>query len=153
MPTDQCDLAVADPLAASVADFILATTMVEAVELSNLDSGGSRIDCERLNMALRDAYNDLTSVRATLSPANAAIVTANLRRWMIIQARYYLDSVKRRTDVTEDFKLVQKRLEELKRPGANSAEEDLFRNSNVNGKRPVWTESSLLSYNSKTFGV
>lgn len=153
----ECEPAVLDPLAATVANFITALSMVEAVELSNLDSGGSYVDCDRLNMALQDAYAELTSLRLVLSSANYATVQANLRRWMIVIARYWLDTVRRRDDVTRDYDLLHRQIVELKASSkagsATGAEADGFRNYHSEGKQPVWTQASLSRLNNKSYGI
>ena len=149
-----CDPAVpANADAATVQDFITAFTMVEAVELSNLDSGGNSIDCSRLNMALADAYRLLQSEKVTMLSSAAQVVDLNLRRWMLIIARYYLDTVRRRQDVTDDYNAVMKLLADLHDASKNQSSWGQYRLYNDNGKAAIWTEESLQRINSKTFGI
>lgn len=153
MPINQCDQAVLGVAsAATVQDFTTAYTMVEAVELSNLDSGGSRIDCDRLNMALLDAYRELMSRKLLLTSQSGAVIDMNLRRWMLIIARYFLDTTRRRTDVTADYENLAKLLDALGQSGAKSAS-DSYRVYNSNGKQAVFTADSIADQNSKAFGI
>lgn len=153
MPVNQCDAAVPGVAsAATVQDFIVAYTMVEAVELSNLDSGGSRIDCDRLNMALLDAYRELMSRKVLLSSQAGSVIDMNLRRWMLIIARYFLDTTRRREDVTTDYENLAKMLDDLA-ASSSDASGGAGRIVNSNGKTAVYTAASLAKCNSKTFGV
>jgi hypothetical protein len=143
---NQCAPAVADPLAATVDTFIRNTSVVEAVELSNIDSGGSSIDCERLNGALADAYALLKSEQLLLPSAAQEVISLNMSRWMVVIARYYLDNVRRRPDVTADFERVTSKLKELSELSALDASVAQGSISVSFGKQPVWTQQSLRSY-------
>jgi phage gp36-like protein len=151
----RCEPAVADPLAATVDTFIRNTTVIEAVELSNLDSGGSSIDCERLNGALLDAYNELQGEKLLMPELCKQIVDANLSRWMVVIARYYLDNIRRRPDVTKDYELVLAKLKELHETkgsagnGSGLAPNTYSQISASFGKQPVWTQQSLKQYRSQ----
>lgn len=127
-PLVSCPPAIPDnPSAATVNDMVAALTLLEVTELSNLDSGGSFIDCDRINMALQDAYNLLMAYAEGASPSASRIIAANLRRWMIIIARYYLDSIRRRQDVADDYKLVMNSVTEvLTAGGINSVYSDIW---------------------------
>jgi hypothetical protein len=146
---NQCAPAVADPLAATVSTLIRDTSVVEAVELSNIDSGGSSIDCERLNGALADAYALLKSEQLLLPSAAREVITLNLSRWMVIIARYYLDNVRRRPDVTADFERVMTKIKDLGLVSALDASAVQGSISATYGKQPVWTQQSLSAYRSQ----
>lgn len=149
-----CSPAVPDVQnAATVNDFVLATTMTEAVELSNLDSGGNTIDCERLNKALKDAYSYITSKALLADSIGKQIVELNLNRWMIMVARYYLDTIRRRPDVEEDYKLVElelNKLAETSTTGNSYSDTKILHSTN---KVPVFTQKSLSHYTDPRFGV
>ena len=146
MPTYTCSPAV-DPLispnAANVDDFITAFAMIEAIELSNLDSPGDTIDCTRINKALSDAYNLIQSAKVALAAQQIPVVDANLNRWMLIIARYYLDTIRRRPDVTYDYENVMKQIGSLG-PRINSVRHV----RHTEGKTPHYTEASLARFNS-----
>jgi len=155
MPNSEgrCGVAVPGvPNSATVEDFITAFTLVEAIELSNLDSGGSAIDCNRLNKALLDAYTELASAKLLLSAQAGRVIDANLNRWMLIIARYYLDSVRRRPDVTADYERVVNKLAELSN-SSGDATGGAARVYNHNGKRAVFTQESLKHFTSRTHGI
>lgn len=121
-PTTNCQPAIPeDPAAATVNDMVAAFTLLEMTELSNLDTGGGYIDCDRINMALQDAYRLLTAYSAGSNPTTASVIAANLRRWMMIIARYYLDSVRRREDVAKDYDMVLSTLKEITNGGGMSS--------------------------------
>lgn len=144
---NQCPAAVVDPLAATVAIFIRDTSVIEAVELSNLDSGGSSIDCERMNGALLDAYQWLQSEKLLLPNVCKQVIDMNLSRWMVIVARYFLDNIRRRPDVTADYNTVKTALTELRSIKATVGSSTLYSQISATfGKTPVWTQKSLEQY-------
>lgn len=145
---NQCPAAVVDPLAATVAIFIRDTSVIEAVELSNLDSGGSSIDCERMNGALLDAYQWLQSEKLLLPDVCRQVIDMNLSRWMVIVARYFLDNIRRRPDVTADYEMVRTALQDLHKVNASSGNSSTLYSqiSATFGKTPVWTQKSLEQY-------
>lgn len=158
--TQRCEDAVPlEPTAATVQDCIVAWTMVEVVELSNLDSGGSHIDCDRFNSALLAAYNYLESAKLTMPAVGSLVINANLNRWMLMLARYYLDTVRRRPDVTADYKAVLTeldRLSKLKGSAAVAQTPDKSNEARVyvhTSKSPVWTEQSTQKYKARNLGV
>lgn len=162
MPAEiaRCEAAVpAVPTAATVQDFIVAYTMVETVELSNLDSAGSYIDCDRFNAALLAAYNYLMSAKLVLPPVGGLVIDQNLNRWMLMLARYYLDSVRRRPDVTADYKAVLDEIEKLRELKGFDGSIELPDGSSSprvylhTGKSPVWTEQSTEKYKKRDLGV
>jgi phage gp36-like protein len=141
------------PTAATVADFVIAFTMIETIELSNLDSGGSSVDCTRINKALLDAYKLLTSCKVLLMPAAAAVVDANLNRWMLVIARYYLDTIRRRADVLADYKTVMDLLDKLSGASTVTASQMPHQIRNHNGKTAVYTQTSLANFVKKSSGI
>ena len=144
---NQCPAAVVDPLAATVAIFIRDTSVIEAVELSNLDSGGSSIDCERMNGALLDAYKWLQSEKLLLPDVCKQVIDMNLSRWMVVVARYFLDNIRRRPDVTADYEIVRTALQDLHKVKASSGNSILYSQISATfGKTPVWTQKSLEQY-------
>ena len=153
MTIQTCDPAVPDVAsAATVQDFIVAFTMIETIELSNLDSGGSSIDCGRINKALQDAYKLLMSSKVLLRPLAATVVDSNLNRWMLVIARYYLDTLRRRADVLADYKSVMDMLDKLGNSNALSASQSPQRILNHNGKTAVFTQDSLANFNRRNAG-
>lgn len=145
-----CDPAVPDVVgAATVNDFIVAYTLTTAVELSNLDTEGSTIDCDRINMALVDAYNLLMSYKLLVNEISQQVIDLNLRRWMLILARYYLDTYKKQRDVVDEFEKLVKFLDDL---AAGDAKGN-YKMWNHNGRQAVWTSDSLSYLNRKDFGV
>lgn len=145
-----CPVAVpSEPLAATVSDFLLAYGDVETVELSNIDAVSDTIDCDRMNLALVDAYDYLQSIASLGGAAAATLVRANLRRWMLILARYYLDSIRRRTDVTKDYELLQKLLEAVRRGGKELSMGSQFDTVSSSRSRPeLFTQKQLSNYRS-----
>lgn len=143
-----CQLAVpAVANAASVADFIVAYGMVETTELSNLDSSGSTIDCDRFNKALVDAYNWLQSKKLMLSQTLSAVIDLNLNRWMLQLARYYLDTIRRRPDVTYDYEKIVADIAVLERLAGNSfAQYSAISSENLKERR--YTDASLARFRS-----
>jgi phage gp36-like protein len=101
-----------NPGGATVDDFIRAYTRKEAIELSNLTDGtAATIDSERIQMAIDDADAYIMNYIAQATGAGVRLITSNRRRTSLIIARYYLDSVRRRKDVTEDYERAIKELE------------------------------------------
>jgi hypothetical protein len=132
--------------AATAADLIVALCDVEVTELSNLDSSGSTIDCVRVNKALLDAYYWLMSQQLLLAEPAKPIVDLNLNRWMIVVARYLLDTLRRRPDVAEDMALLRADLDKAAAASAGSAlrQNELHREVwSQHKSSPVFTASSL----------
>lgn len=147
---DRCDPSVPNVTnAATVNDFIIAYTLVEAVELSNLDSGGTAIDCIRLNKALTDAYIELMADKLLMTAPSAAVVDLNLNRWMLIIARYLLDTVRRRGDVVDDYKSLKDKLKDMY---TKTAAGQRFNVSATYGKTARFTEKGLSNYTNRILG-
>lgn len=122
MSANQCPIAVqGEPNAATAADLVVALCEIEVAELSNLDGAGSGIDCERINKALLDAYLWLKSQQLLLAEPAKPIVDLNLNRWMIVVARFYLDTLRRRPDVAEDMATLRSDLDKASAGAAGAA--------------------------------
>ncbi len=92
------------PNSAVVDDFISTYGYQEALQLSNINNASaSAINETRIERAIEDA-NSLIDAYVKQSPkANKLLVSSSRRRTAMIIARYYLDSVRRRQDVTDDY--------------------------------------------------
>lgn len=94
-------------------DFILAYGIKEAIQLSNLDNPSSNtVNTERIWFAIQDALALIDSYISQIPRANKLIVSSSRRRVALIFARYYLDSVRRREDVTADYERAIKELDQ-----------------------------------------
>lgn len=151
MGASQCPIAVeGEPQAATAQDLVIALCEVEVAELSNLDSSGSTIDCERINKALLDAYRWLKSQQLLLAEPAKPVVDLNLNRWMIVVARFYLDTLRRRLDVAEDMQSLRDDLAKASAVSAGSAlrAEEVYREVwSQHQSSPVFTASSLAKAN------
>ena len=97
---------------ARVDDFIRAFTRKEAIEISNLDNGSAtEIDYERIQVAIEDAEAYIDSYVTNATQAGIRLISSTRRRTALIIARYYLDSVRRRESVTNDYERAIKELE------------------------------------------
>jgi phage gp36-like protein len=93
-------------------DFILAFGIKEAIQLSNLDNpSSSSVNTERIWMSIQDACSLIDSYIAQAPRANKLLISSSRRRVALIFARYYLDSVRRREDVTADYERAIKELD------------------------------------------
>ena len=140
----------------TVDDFITTFGELEALELSNLEDVNEPTICrEKIENAI-DLANDLWcgyQVRCKLA-GKAAITKA--QRWLVLNiARYLMDSLKRRCDITDTYnsciefmkescemegdQLTDEELEDLGLTRANTIR---FRNT---GRRP-FTDESLEEY-------
>ena len=93
-------------------DFILAYGFKETIQLSNLDNPSSTsVNTDRVWVAIQDACALIDSYIAQMPRSNKLIVSSSRRRVALIFARYYLDSVRRRQDVTDDYERAIKELD------------------------------------------
>lgn len=93
-------------------DFVMAYGFREAVQLSNLDDpSATSINTERIWVAIQDACALIDSYISQMPRANKLIVSSSRRRVALIFTRYYLDSVRRRQDVTDDYERAVKELD------------------------------------------
>lgn len=121
-----CPIAVPTvPTAATVTDFVLVYTLQETLELTNLDTMGPIeelvVQCDRLNKALRDAYDFVGSYLGISTPMGRTAILGNLNRAMLIIARYYLDSTRMRPDVRQNYEDILKWLDNTARLSADNA--------------------------------
>jgi len=93
-------------------DFVMAFGIKEAIQLSNLDNpSASSVNTERIWVAIQDACSLIDSYIAQAPRANKLLISSSRRRVALIFARFYLDSVRRREDVTADYDRAIKELE------------------------------------------
>jgi len=94
----------ADPRAATPDDYILAYGLKEAIQISNLDDADAiQPNTDRIWMAIQDAAALIDNYIIQASRAGKVLISSNRRRTTLILARYYLDSVRRREDIKEDY--------------------------------------------------
>lgn len=94
-------------------DFVIAFGYKEAVQLSNLDNpSANSVNTERVWMAIQDACALIDSYIAQAPRANKLIISSSRRRVALVFARYYLDSVRRREDVTADYERAIRELDQ-----------------------------------------
>lgn len=97
---------------ASVDDFVLAYGRQEAIQVSNIDDpSADSVNHARIQMAIEDANSMIDSYVRMAPKAGQLLVSANRRRTSLIIARYFLDSVRRRDDVTQDYERAIKELQ------------------------------------------
>jgi len=91
---------------ATIEDFILAYGAIETIELSNIeDSEETEVIRPRVQQALDDALGLLRSYETAASCfGSKVLIRQSLRRIMLVFARYFLDSKRRREDVYQDYK-------------------------------------------------
>lgn len=90
--------------APTVGDFVSAYTRKEAIELSNLSDGSAgSINERRIEMALEDASSYIDNYLLSATAAGIRLISSNRRRTTLTIARYYLDTVRRRETVTQDY--------------------------------------------------
>ncbi len=100
------------PLRASVDHFILAYGVQEAIQLSNIeDPSADSVNYARIRMAIEDAESLIDSYITQAPRAGVLLISSNRRRTSLVIARYYLDSVRRREDVTQDYERAIKELQ------------------------------------------
>jgi phage gp36-like protein len=91
---------------------VLAFGIKEAIQLSNLDNpSANSVNTERIWMAIQDAVSLIDSYIAQAPRANKLLISSSRRRVALVFARYYLDSVRRREDVTADYERAIKELD------------------------------------------
>jgi len=97
----------------TVADLELMFTSREILELSNLDDPSAiTINAARVQLAIDDA-NEYFNNLLTVAPTGAvAVICASSKRTIAIIARYFLDSFRTRTYITEDFERITKTIDQ-----------------------------------------
>ena len=94
---------------ANVDYFVDSYGIIESVELSNLDNPASvLVNCVVLNNALNDAgaYLDNAILRSAWCGGEA--IKSLFKRYQIILARHYMDHIRRRPEVRQDYDDVMK---------------------------------------------
>lgn len=93
-----------NPRTATPDDFILAYGLREAIQLSNIDDAdASQPNTDKIWMAIQDASALIDNYIIQASRSGKLLISSNRRRTALIIARYYLDSVRRREDVKNDY--------------------------------------------------
>jgi phage gp36-like protein len=101
-----------NPYSASPDDFIVAYGLKEAIQLTNIDDGAATsVNVAKLRMAIQDANALIDSYIEQSGKAGMVLITSNRRRTALIIARYYLDTVRRREDVRQDYESALKQLQ------------------------------------------
>jgi phage gp36-like protein len=101
-----------DPRSASPDDFITAYGLKEAIQLTNIDDAASTtVNVSKLRMAIQDANSLIDSYIEMSGKAGMVLISSNRRRTALIIARYYLDTVRRRDDVRQDFESCLKQIQ------------------------------------------
>jgi len=102
----------ADPKNASPDDFILAYGLKEAIQLTNIDdASATSVNVAKLRMAIEDANALIDSYIEQSGKAGKVLITSSRRRTALIIARYYLDTIRRREDVSKDYVEALKQLD------------------------------------------
>lgn len=93
-----------NPRTATPDDFILAYGLREAIQISNLDDAdATQPNSDKIWMAIQDACALIDNYIVQASRGGRLLISSNRRRTALIIARYYLDSVRRREDVKNDY--------------------------------------------------
>ena len=93
-----------NPRTATPDDFILAYGLREAIQISNLDDAdATQPNTDKIWMAIQDACALIDNYIVQASRGGKLLISSNRRRTALIIARYYLDSVRRREDVKNDY--------------------------------------------------
>ena len=101
-----------NPRAATPDDFILAYGLREAIQLSNIDDADAiQPNTDKIWMAIQDACALIDNYIVQASRGGKLLISSNRRRTALTIARYYLDSVRRREDVKEDYERAIKELD------------------------------------------
>ena len=101
-----------DPRSASPDDFIIAYGQKETIQLTNIDDGAATtVNVAKLRMAIQDANSLIDSYIEQSGKAGMVLITSNRRRTALTIARYYLDTVRRREDVRNDFEACLKQMQ------------------------------------------
>jgi len=102
-----------NPRSATPDDFILAYGLRETIQLSNIDDAdASQPNTDKIWMAIQDACALIDNYIIQAGKAGKLLISSNRRRTALIIARYYLDSVRRREDVKNDYEQCLKELQQ-----------------------------------------
>lgn len=100
------------PDSAVVDDFIATYGYQEALQLSNInDASAVHVNERRIERAIDDAHALIDAYVEQAPKGNKLLISSSRRRTAMIIARYYLDSVRRRQDVTDDYERAIKELD------------------------------------------
>ncbi|MGL5077325.1 MAG: phage protein Gp36 family protein [Waterburya sp.] len=94
----------------SVDDFILTYGEKEAIAVSNIGDCDeySTVNQTRIYNAIQDALTWIDTMYSQAPNSRKALIQSTRRRSALIIARYYLDSCRRRENVTQDYERVIK---------------------------------------------
>ena len=93
-----------NPRTATPDDFVLAYGLKEAIQLSNIDDADAiQPNTDKIWMAIQDASALIDNYIVQASRGGQLIISSNRRRTALVIARYYLDTVRRREDVKDDY--------------------------------------------------
>ena len=93
-----------NPRTATPDDFVMAYGLKEATQLSNIDDADSiEPNTSKIWMAIQDASALIDNYIVQASRGGQLIISSNRRRTALVIARYYLDTVRRREDVKDDY--------------------------------------------------
>lgn len=92
------------PRTATPDDFILAYGLKEAIQLSNIDDADAiQPNDTKIWMAIEDATALIDNYIEQAGRGGKLLISSSRRRTALIIARYYLDTVRRREDVKNDY--------------------------------------------------
>ena len=95
-----------NPRTATPDDFVLAYGLKEAIQLSNLDDAdATQPNTDKIWMAIQDACALIDNYIIQASRGGKLLISSNRRRTALIIARYYLDTVRRREDIKNDYEM------------------------------------------------
>ena len=101
-----------NPRSATPDDFVMAYGLREAIQLTNIDDAdATQPNTEKLWMAIQDATALIDNYITQATRAGSLLISSNRRRTALIIARYYLDTVRRREDVKNDYESAIKELD------------------------------------------
>ena len=84
----------------------LAYGLKEAIQLSNLDDAdATQPNTDKIWMAIQDACALIDNYIIQASRGGKLLISSNRRRTALIIARYYLDTVRRREDIKNDYEM------------------------------------------------
>ena len=92
------------PRTATPDDFVLAYGLKEAIQLSNIDDADAiQPNDQKIWMAIEDATALIDNYIEQSRRGGKLLISSNRRRTSLIIARYYLDTVRRREDIKDDY--------------------------------------------------
>lgn len=140
----QCSAPVPDQRSADADRFVTSFGLVETVELTNIDNPGIlTVNCSALNLALQDAFLLLTGSILEASQCGGEQIEASFQRWQVIIARHFLDVIRRRPEVRQDYEDVIVAIDKAKKavckgPRPKDTEQLGTRNIKFRAEKRVW---------------